>query len=824
MSRSPALRLAAASPSALCDPVDPLAGLLDPAWRPGAWEAVHRILLVPRDDPWITAYCCLASDCDYQPRHRREQLCEAHHRLWCQAGEPEVRAWAREVQGEPERLCAAGRGVSSCQLPAASGDLCHRHAEQLRTGLWTKERLEHQGTPHPAPGPCQIPHCRFRSRGRRQHGLVLCKHHASRAEYYLRTHPQAADLSWRARAVAPMRVGVLAFAGVSGRVQDEILFGLQQAQRHGRPLPGSDVRAVLEWMRDNHVASCLTVLADEITLGNRIRDFLVWTQRRLTWHLTSPEDERRKDVWDLMVFDHTDAGRARGRTLDFTCLHQQWLREAAKAWAYAKMPATTTGWLKSVIADVALLSDALAAGPAGGQDPVQAGRADIERFFHLVRNHRQPNGQPYSGSTLQACVHHVRSFLQDAATLGLLNHVPPGFAILKGEGVKVARAERDPGRRSIPEAVIAELDDHLDLLGQHPVRGPAAHLGPQLQRLAYELLRDTGRRVSEITRLRLTCVWRENDGSPWLIYDNTKASRLERRIPIFETLAVSIEHLAGQIAALFPGTPPAEGFLFPAQVQNRLGRRPVPGSTIRKWLQTWVAQIPELTGQVFDDDGELRAFPQLHIHPHAFRHAYAQRLADAGTPLDVTQKLMDHGSPVTTQGYYQVSRARLRKAVHAVEKISIDRDGLRPRTTASADPAVTARLRAIAVPYGLCKEPSNVKAGGQQCPIRYQCAGCSHFESNVSYLPELRARLDELLRAREAGIAMGAAGWALPHPQEIGRYREMIAEMQDQMARLTDEERATIQDATTLLRQARRSQPVLLGNPAIRPAPRNDER
>jgi integrase len=822
MSSSPALGIATAPSSASPGPAGRLTDLLDPAWRPGAWDEAQQILLVPRGDPWITAFCCLAGDCDYQPRHFREQLCEAHYRLWHQAGEPEMRAWAREVRDEPERLCAVGRGANSCQHPATSGDLCHRHAEQLRTGPWTRQRLELEGTPHPAPGPCQIPHCRFRSRGRSRHGLVLCKHHANRAEYYLRTHPQD-DLSWWARAVAPMRVGVLAFAGVSERARDEILFGLQQAQRHDRSLPGSDVRAVIEWMRDGHAGSFLAVVPDDGTLDKRVRDFLAWTQRRLRWYLTSPEDERRKDVWDLMVFDHTDAGRARGRTLDFTCIRQGWLREAAKAWAYAKMPTTTTYWPQKVITDVALLSDALAAGPAGGNDPAKAGRADIERFFHLVRNHRQPGGKPYAASTLQACVYHVRSFLQDAATLGLLAGVPPGFAILKGEGVKVARAERDVGRRSVPEAAIAELDNHLHLLGRHPVRGPAACLGPQMQRLAYELLRDTGRRVGEITRLRLTCVWRENDGSPWLVYDNTKAGRLERRIPIFEALAVSVERLAGQVAALFPATPPAEGFLFPAQTQNRLGRRPMPGATLRKWLQTWVEQIPGLTGQVFDDDGELRAFPQLRIHPHAFRHAYAQRLADAGTPLDVTQELMDHGSPMTTQGYYQVSRPRLRKAVRAVETISVGRDGLRPRTTASADPVVTTSMRAVAVPYGLCNEPSNVKAGGQQCPIRYQCAGCGHFESNVSYLPELRARLDELLRAREVGIAMGAASWALPHEQEIDRYREMIATMEDQLAGLSGQERATIEDAAALLRQARRSQAVFLGTPALPPARRADE-
>jgi hypothetical protein len=340
------------------------------------------------------------------------------------------------------------------------------------------------------------------------------------------------------------------------------------------------------------------------------------------------------------------------------------------------------------------------------------------------------------------------------------------------------------------------------------VRGPAAGLGPQLQRLAYELLRDTGRRVSEIVSLRLDCLWRDNDGTPWLIYDYTKSGRLERRIPIFETLAASLEQVIRQIAALFPGTAPGQACLFPAQVQNGLGRRHMHANAIRTWLRTWVDQIPALTGQVFDDDGDLRAFP---------------RLADSGAPLDVTQRLMDHRSPMTTQGYYEVSRPRLRRAVNAVEKITVGRDGLHPRTTPGTDPLAATRLRAIAVPYGLCKEPSNIKAGGQQCPIRYQCAGCGHFETNPSYLPELRAHLDELLRARERGIAMGAAEWALPRPQEIDRYREMIAEIEKQMTQLTDDERATIDEATTLLRQARRSQPVFLGTPASSQARRNDE-
>jgi Phage integrase family len=89
------------------------------------------------------------------------------------------------------------------------------------------------------------------------------------------------------------------------------------------------------------------------------------------------------------------------------------------------------------------------------------------------------------------------------------------------------------------------------------------------------------------------------------------------------------------------------------------------------------------------------------VHLHALRHSYAQRFADTGAPLDVTQKLMDHGSALTTQGYYEVSRPRLRKAVQVVEQITMDREGLRQRGE-SIDPIVTAAVRAVAVPDGLC--------------------------------------------------------------------------------------------------------------------------
>ena len=86
----------------------------------------------------------------------------------------------------------------------------------------------------------------------------------------------------------------------------------------------------------------------------------------------------------------------------------------------------------------------------------------------------------------------------------------------------------------------------------------------------------------------------------------------------------------------------------------------------------------------------------------------------------------------------------------------------------------------IAVPYGRCTEPSNVQAGGGACPVRFHCAGCDHFRTDVAFLPDLQAYLDDLLRTRErlAAAIDGLDEWArtdaTPTNEEITRIRRLI--------------------------------------------------
>ena len=129
----------------------------------------------------------------------------------------------------------------------------------------------------------------------------------------------------------------------------------------------------------------------------------------------------------------------------------------------------------------------------------------------------------------------------------------------------------------------------------------------------------------------------------------------------------------------------------------------------------------------------------------------------------------------------------------------------------------------VAVPYGMCTEPSNVQAGGGACPFRFRCAGCDHFRTDVSYLPDLKAYLHDLLRDRERVLAASeledwARAEALPSEEEIRRIQALIRQSEAHLGQLTEDERAGLQEAARLVRRSR--QVVSLGMPRVRqPAP-----
>ena len=185
-------------------------------------------------------------------------------------------------------------------------------------------------------------------------------------------------------------------------------------------------------------------------------------------------------------------------------------------------------------------------------------------------------------------------------------------------------------------------------------------------------------------------------------------------------------------------------------------------------------------------------------------------------------ELLDHRNLNVTRCYYRVGEDRCRDAVDKVTAFSFDRHGNRIwRQAAALLESEHARYAVgeVAVPYGRCSEPSNVAAGGGACPVRFRCAGCDHFRTDVSYLPDLTAYLDDLLRTRErlaaaiAGVDDWARADATPAEEEITRIRRLIGTVQSDLAQLPAAERTQVDQAVTIIRKHRA---VSLGMPAVR--------
>jgi hypothetical protein len=181
-------------------------------------------------------------------------------------------------------------------------------------------------------------------------------------------------------------------------------------------------------------------------------------------------------------------------------------------------------------------------------------------------------------------------------------------------------------------------------------------------------------------------------------------------------------------------------------------------------------------------------------------------------PVDVLKELMDHVAVATTMGYYRVGLKRKQQAIRSVGALALNAAG-NPAPFTSP----TAYQRAsVSVPFGNCTEPSNVKAGGGACPIRFQCAGCGFYRPDPSYLPALEQHIAELRADRETAQAIGAADYVTANlTAEIHAFTRVAEQMHRRLADLTPAEREEVEQASKLLRRARAAKQLpLIPNPS----------
>ena len=463
---------------------------------------------------------------------------------------------------------------------------------------------------------------------------------------------------------------------------------------------------------------------------------------------------------------------------------------------------------------VALLSESLGLREDRGREKAALARGDMRAFVERLR--RLHRAGRLSDTTYYRGVPRVRQFLVECRDLGLFEPGEPLHGLRAEFAVWVQDVARrrvdqdaDGEGRGLPQVVIDQLlsDAYLDRLRQ----GYGEDIFVMLQVLA-----DTGRRPDELAKLMAMCLDRtefidEQTGelqSGWvLVHDMPKVAITNFRLFIARSTAELIIAERERVLGRFPTTPLSKLRLFPRRTLNPDGILATGSERLAGAVKAWVRDLPQLLGPT----GE--PFPRERITLYAFRHSFAQRHADNGTPIDVLAAMMGHKTIDTTRGYYKVNKARMRKAVATVSEMQLNHRG--NRVAASLGELVDAeydryQVGQVAVAFGTCHEPSNVKSSGQACPYRFRCFGCAHFRTDPSYLPELREHLQRLLvdherlnTATDGMLEDWARRDALPAPQEIVAVRRLIRAAESTLDGLTREERVSVDELFAVIRRAR---------------------
>jgi integrase len=782
-----------------------IAAVIDPAFLAEAgWDAARLLLTPPPDHPLLGRAVCRAKGCSTTAPDR-SRVCASCRRRLAEHGLD-----VDHLGSLPVRARERGPGgcrVDGCLREWASGfGLCRIHLDQQRAlRISVEEFCAHPQTrPLPPCEPCAVVAC---TRQRRHRDGLYCQAHQIRLRNARNHEPGLDEERWRLTEPAIGRGGQVSLRGLPPRVIAEVLFGLQQRCRVNAVKTDEAVLRVLcDDLRRQRVGS----LAEYAIAVGRGLEF-TGLANCLTAHarraLSSPDTEVVKDEWDLVVFGHCG-------TVSFTKITQEWLREAAKRWAADDLPKrrvrpgrrTSAGLaVRHHVGCLVRLSESLRARPDRGEHPSALGRVDVEAFLHRLA-YLESVGQISGDARIRAC-REVRAVLTRIRSMGLTR--PGGIAAALGDdfviGLGDIPLEPEPAEphRDLPPEIMRQLCGRLD------------QLTSPVTRTAVELAMDTGRRPEEICELDFDCLARDEDGLPVLVYDNHKANRPGRRLPISEHTAAVITAQQHRVRARYPHTTVGELKLLPTDRRNPGGRRAITGFSLAFAHRAWVDRLPVLRTV----DGV--EYDKTKIVLYAYRHSYAQRHADAGVPVEVLRELMSHRKLETTGGYYRVGHTRRREAVDRVAAMQFDRHGNRIWRQAQAllDCEHARRgIGEVAVPFGVCAEPSNVRAGGGACPFRFRCAGCDHFRTDVSYLPDLQAYIDDLLRTRERLLAttdldQWARAEAMPSEEEITRIRRLIARIGSGLDELTPEQREHLQDAVTVVRRHRS---VMLGMPRVR--------
>jgi integrase len=808
---------------------------LDPQWRCGEWDESLLLFRGDPGNPRTSVTVCPLPGCGVTTNDPHSSgYCKTCHDEFVESGLAKEEFEATYTRSNrrlnvyrQDKICE----VLACRRDSVGLGLCVIHYRSWvkvrnRPGIDRTVWMAVLG-PATKPESCGVLACQ---RERTSVRTGLCRTHHNKWRTWSSGEGVAGDdvalTRWIEHQPPYLSAHMFSLAPLQAVLRLEVLYALQQRDARGADLYPQTVRRTIAMLGD---LPCIALAGEAFpdparaTMNDLVRGHL----RMVHWEITTAFDQfrgvdpTRKLVWDLRTVSQQIPSLKKGVSplrnpsmLDFGQLRQEWIREILMHWARTTKPISKD--LRLVHKACLIASRALDLRPDGGADPAKLRFSDVTVVVDAFKLAHNDKGQLYATSHQAVLLGHFFDLLDFGRREGAAGDLSPRFVRHPGHHtIKRVDENEDEIGKAIPDVVIRQLDQHVHLLGKgFPYGDLSPEVVAEMFRTAYVVLRDTGRRPAEVAGLDLDCLEFEQ-GDYQLVWHNMKGRRLRRRLPIHQQTADAINGWKQTRARLELPRDSAD-HLFPAISSNY---RHMDSGYISRVIRLWVDSIPVLDSEELGSDGTPLPFERSKIFPYAFRHTFCQRYADAGVLQHVLQALMDHKSADTTAAYFQVSKKMKREAVNTLRVLALDRQG----NPAPMSSAAAYEMRAVAAPWGNCVEPANVKAGGNACPIRWQCPGCSHYRPDPSHLPAIEDQVRSLRANLELARAMDAAHYTIAGMEgEIADYLKVIATMKDKMAAMSEEERRDVEAASKVLRRLRAggvsSAPVALPMPIVRPA------
>lgn len=632
--------------------------------------------------------------------------------------------------------------VSNCARRSYYGELCVTHRSTYLLYVANKRRsatvsdwlaVRKPTDPPPILPQCRVHLCPFDG----SETTRLCRKHAERYTKASRSRNWLTIDDWIDTLVEPyidldLNTSYAAscatpFALLPQPLRWELLHAIQQRDREGRAgLHAMMLRTLFVRLRSTGITTLVgkTMCDWDRPAHSNMRGFL----KSMQWHI----DEAHRmwsgpDAQNPHIVPFRDLTLRTSRTtmyrtptVDMSNVTHKWIADAVIAWV--RVPGRSPAQLGEVQRAWQTVDKVI---PTDPQSPSTLTSEDMDAVVKSLLTLSASRGVQ---KRMIRAIKMVTDFARaDPRLRKIWDEIPPGFSISPGihrpkPPLDSAPEFRDEPFRYVPQPVVDWVMDHLGRL-----KFTTDYKTAEARVMVY-LHERCGRRPGETVALRDDCVSYDSDGLPYLEWRQGKPPYKQgKRLPIHQETHDAIREW--QRIKLENGS--NSQWLFPSSAWAAHDTH-YQSSVLQKRVKRLVEDLAEnapFPGEVEGAEGNLIYFDLKTIDAYAFRHAFAQRLADSvdesgrsTTPPDVLQAAMGHSEFRTTMGYFEVTARRRRRALGTLPTRKLDIRGHQVGAAKERDD-----YQRIGLSVGSCSEPQNVASAGRSCALEHTCESCPFF-------------------------------------------------------------------------------------------------